>query len=68
MKERIMYVIQRADGKFYWKHQSISSCYGYDSFDKAYLFSTEKGAKLRIGYGSDGQECEVKQVKIVLVD
>lgn len=42
MKERTMYVIQRADGKFYWKHQSISSCYGYDSFDKAHLFSTEK--------------------------
>lgn len=68
MKERTMYVIQRADGKFYWKHQSISSCYGYDSFDKAHLFSTEKGAKSRIGYGSDGQDCKVKQVKIVLVD
>ncbi len=68
MEERIMYVIQRADGKFYWKHQRISSCYGYDSFDKAHLFSTEKGAKLRIGYGSEGQECKIKQVKIVLVD
>ena len=63
-----MYVIQRADGQFYWKHQSISSCYGYDSFDKAHLFSTEKGAKSIIGYSSDGQECEVKQVKIVLVN
>lgn len=68
MEERTMYVIQRADGQFYWKHQSISSCYGYDSFDKAHLFATEKGAKSRIGYGNDGQECKVKQVKIVLVD
>lgn len=68
MKERTMYVIQRADGQFYWKHQSISSYYGYGGFDKAHLFSTEKGAKLRIGYGSDGQECKVKQVKIVLVE
>ena len=68
MEERIMYVIQRADSKFYWKHPSISSCYGYDSFDKAHLFSTEKGAKSRIGYGSGGQECEVKQVKVTLVD
>lgn len=68
MEERIMYVIQRADGKFYWKHQSISACYGYDSFDKAHLFSTEKGAKSRIGYGSDGQECTVKRVKVVLDD
>jgi len=68
MEERIMYVIQRADGKFYWKHQSISSCYGYDSFGKAHLFTTEKGAKLRINHGNDGQECKVKQVKIVLVD
>ena len=68
MEERIMYVIQRADGKFYWKHPSISSCYGYDSFDKAHLFSTEKRAKSRIGYDSAGQECEVKQVKVTLLD
>lgn len=68
MKERIMYVIQRADGQFYWKHQSISSCYGYDSFDKAHLFATEKGAKSRLGCGSDGQECKVKQVKVILID
>lgn len=68
MEEKTMYVIQRADGQFYWKHQSISSCYGYDSFDKAYLFSTEKGAKSRIGYGNEGQEYKVKQVKVILVD
>lgn len=69
MEERIMYVIQRADGKFYWKHQSISSCYGYDSFDKAHLFVTEKGAKTRIStLGRNGQECKVKQVKVTLVD
>lgn len=68
MKERIMYVIQRADGKFYWKHRSISSCYGYDSFDKANFFYTEKGAKSRISQIVDGQECKVRQVKIVLVE
>ncbi len=37
-----MYVIQRADSQFYWKHQHFSLYYGYDSFDKVYLFSTEK--------------------------
>lgn len=69
MVERIMYVIQRADGKFYWKDQSISSYYGYDSFDKAHLFATEKGAKTRIStLGCNGQECKVKRVKVTLVD
>ena len=66
MEERIMYVIQRADGKFYWKHQSISSYYGFDSFDKAHLFVTEKDAQSRIG--NDWQEYTVRQVKITLVD
>ena len=64
--ERLMYVIQRAEGKFYWKDPTIVFRYGYDSFDKAHLFATRKGAKLRLGYGSDGQECKVKQVKITL--
>lgn len=67
MEERIMYVIQRADGKFYWKNPKIGS-YGYDSFDKAHLFLSEKGAKSRIGYGNYGQECTVKRVKVALVD
>ena len=68
MEERTLYVIQRVDGQFYWKHQSISSCYGYGSFDKAHLFTTEKGAKSRLGHGNDGQECKVKRVKVTLVD
>ena len=68
MEERTMYVIQRDDGIFYWKHQHFSSYYGYVSFNKAHLFSTEKGAKSRIGYDSDGQECKVKQVKVTLID
>ena len=64
-----MYVIQRADGQIYWKDQSISSYYGYDSFDKAHLFTTEKSAKTRSRVlGCDGQECKLKQVKIVFVD
>lgn len=69
MEERIMYVIQRADGKFYWKHSKIGSYYGYESFDKAYLFLSEKGAKSRIStLGCNGQECKVKHVKVTLVD
>lgn len=69
MEERTMYVIQRYDGKFYWKHQSISSYYGYDSFDKAHLFSTEKGAKTRIStLDRNGHDCKIKQVKVILVD
>ena len=47
MKERIMYVIQRADGKFYWKDPAIGFRYGYDSFDKAQLFITEKRRKAK---------------------
>lgn len=67
--ERIMYVLQRADGKFYWKNQNTSSSYGYkDGFDKAFLFSSEKGAKSRMGYDCEGQECKIKQVKVTLID
>ena len=67
--ERIMYVLQRADDKFYWKNQNTSSSYGYvDGFDKAFLFSSEKGAKSRMGYGCQGQECEIKQVKVTLIN
>ena len=68
MEERIMYVIQRAGGQFYWEDQSISSYYRYDSFDKAHLFSTEKGAKSRASHFNDGQEYVVKQVKVTLLD
>lgn len=75
MEERIMYVIQRADGQFYWEYQSslaCCGCCGYSSFDKAHLFATEKDAKSIAksiaSHFSDGQECKVKQVKVTLVD
>lgn len=61
-----MYVIQRADGKFYYK--PLPGYGGYDSFEKAQLFFSERGAKSSIRWCNDGQECKVKQVKIVLVD
>jgi len=65
--ERIMYVLQRADGKFYWKNQNTSSSYGYeDGFENAFLFSSLRGAKSRMGYGCEGQECQVKEVKVTL--
>lgn len=41
--ERSMYVLQRGEGKFYWKNQNTSSSYGYvDGFNKAFMFSSEK--------------------------
>ena len=66
VEERIMYVIQRADGKFYWK--PLPGYHGYDSFEKAQLFFSEKGAKSSIRWCDDGQECKVKRVKITLID
>lgn len=63
-----MYVIQRADGKFYWQHQHFHSYYGYDSFDKAHLFEFKRRAEFKIGECGDEQKCKVKQVKVVLVD
>jgi hypothetical protein len=67
--ERIMYVLQRADGKFYWKSQNTSSFYDYrEGFDNAFLFLTEKGAKSRMGYGCEGQKCKIRKVKVTLID
>ena len=67
MTERIMYVIQRADGKFYYKY--LPGYYRFGSFEEAHLFVTENGAKTRISaIGCDEQECKVKQVKVTLAD
>ena len=42
-----MYVIQRNDGAFYWKHQSISSFNGFETdFGKAALYKSEKQARI----------------------
>ena len=49
------YVIQRADGQFYWKDKSVSSRWGFDDdFNKAYLFDSEKGAKSRLDIAGEG--------------
>jgi hypothetical protein len=49
------YVLQNADGQFYWKDKSVSSLYGFtDDFGKAYIFDSEKGAKTRLYLAGDG--------------
>ena len=68
MEEKIMYVVQRADGKFYWKHPAFDNVDGYDSFDKAYLFSIKRSAQFIVDYGNEEQECKVKRVKLTLID
>lgn len=48
------YVIQRADGQFYYR-KSVSSAWGFtDDFNKASLFETEKGAKSRLDIAGEG--------------
>lgn len=68
MEERITYVVQRADGKFYWKHPTFDNVDVYDSFDKAHLFSIERIAQFIVDYGNEEQECKVKRVKVTLID
>ena len=66
--KRTMYVIQRNDGAFYWRHQSISSCYGFDmDFGKAALYKTEKQALLiaTANINRNGL-CKVRKVTITL--
>lgn len=65
--ERTMYVIKREDGTFYWRGNESSSHYGWRYFDEAYLFRTKKGAESRM-FTSKHLKCEVKKVKITLVD
>lgn len=36
--------------------------------DNDSMFVSEKGAKSRMGYGCQGQECKIKQVKVTLID
>ena len=61
-----MYVLQREDGKFYWKNQSTSSSHGWeDGFDKAFLFSSRRGAESRM-FVSHDMKCEVKEVTVTL--
>ena len=66
--KRTMYVLRREDGKFYWKGQG-SSRWGYrDGFENAFLFATEKGARMRMGYGCVCMSCEILKVEITLIE
>lgn len=65
--KRTMYVIQRNDGAFYWKHQSISSFNGFDAdFSKAALYKTEKQAKMIADMPCYKGKCRVRKVTITL--
>ena len=66
MEVMAKYVLQRADGQFYWKDKSVSSKWGFaEEFDKAYLFDSEKGAKTRLDIAGEG--ARVRKVAITLV-
>ena len=65
--KRTMYVIQRSDGAFYWKHQSISSFNGFDAdFNKAALYKSEKQARNIADMPRYNGECRVRKVIITL--
>ena len=65
--KRTMYVIQRNDGAFYWKHQSISSFNGFDiDFGKAALYKNEKHAKMIACTLCYKGKCRVRKVTITL--
>jgi len=65
--KRTMYVIQRNDGAFYWKHPSISSFNGFDiDFGKAALYKTEKQAKMIADAPRYKGKCRVRKVTITL--
>ena len=65
--KRTMYVIQRDNGAFYWKHPSISSFNGFDiDFDKAALYKTEKQAQNIADAPRYKGKCRVRKVTITL--
>lgn len=65
--EMYRYVIQKTDGRFYWKG-NVSSLWGLkESFDDAYLFKTESSAKQRMK-SANLQNCKVRKVKIELLE
>ena len=65
-----MYVLRRSDGKFYWKGHASSQWDYKDGFENAHLFETEKGARMRIGYGCSGGKyiVEILKVEITLIE
>lgn len=53
--EMTKYVLQNANGQFYWKSKSTSSSWGFTKdFNKAYIFDSEKGAKSRLDIAGEG--------------
>ena len=63
----ILYVLQREDGKFYYKG-STSSWFGFtDKLSDAFLFKTEKGANQRT-FVANPMKATVRKVKITLLD
>ena len=70
MTAKVMFVIRRSDGKFYYKGH-VSSVYGYGDFDKAHLFESVAGAKKRLYTApvcdnGKGMTAEVLPVKVTL--
>ena len=59
------YVIQRADGQFYYR-KNVSSAWGFtEDFNKASLFESEKGAKSRLDIAGEG--ARIRKVAVGLV-
>lgn len=63
----IRYVLQREDGKFYYRGNT-SSAWGFtDDFSDAYLFKTEYHAKQR-SFTANPLSTVVRKVKLILED
>ena len=59
------YVIQRADGQFYYR-KGVSSAWGFtEDFAKASLFESEKGAKGRLDIAGEG--ARIRRVAVSLL-
>ena len=66
-KTTTKYVLQRADGQFYYKRNTSSSWGFTDDFTKAHLFDTEKGARSRQSLPAAGEGAKVRPVIIALM-
>lgn len=64
---RTAYILVREDGQYYYKGHG-SSVYGWtEDFNKAFLFASKIGAKMRM-YTSGDMKCSIKEVFITLKD
>lgn len=62
-----MYVLQSEDGKFYWKSDTASSCHRLEeSFEKAFLFKSKKGAESRRKLPCY-RNCVIREVELKLL-